>query len=32
MVPAVFDLDYENCTANIIGDGEAQITFTSTEE
>jgi hypothetical protein len=32
MVPAVFDLDFEQCKAGIIGDGGAPISFTSFAE
>lgn len=32
MVPAVFDLDFENFKACIIGDGNAPISFTSFTE
>lgn len=32
MVPAMFDLDFENWKAGIIGDGEAPISFTSFAE
>jgi hypothetical protein len=32
MLPAIFDIDLANCTANIIGDGKAPISFTSFAE